>query len=275
MKRETLRHPKAYELAACLGCDRPTALGYLTLLWDYAGEVAPQGDIGKWTDGAISLACDWQGDAEHFIAALVQTRWLDRHETHRLVIHDWPDHCERWVKAKLDRAEMAFLDVYAQRAHDGRTPDALSNPIQSKPNQSEPLVRAPHRDEPDGSELPVVGSADYAFPLATSSGQTEFVLSAAKLAEYRDSYPHLDVDAELRKARQWLRDNPERRKTGQRGTLSFLTRWLNRAQNSGGGKRGGAQRNATRTDEAINRFLANGNETSNSTARQLALRQQG
>ena len=54
MKRETLRHPKTYELAAKLGCDRPTVLGYLTLLWDFCGEVAPAGDKGKCWDYAIA-----------------------------------------------------------------------------------------------------------------------------------------------------------------------------------------------------------------------------
>lgn len=227
MKRETLRHPKLYELAARLGCDRPTALGYLALLWDYTGEVAPQGNIGKWTNGAIALACDWAGDPGHFVEAMVGVGWLDLSEPHRLIIHDWPDHCEQWVKKKLDRAEQQFLAEYS-RCPDGGLPlDALSNPIQSNPNQSKP-----NGAESDGADPPVV----YAFPLASSAGHPDWVLPATKLAEYRESYPHLDVEAELRKARQWLRDNPAKRKSGSRGTQSFLTRWLNRVQDSGGGR---------------------------------------
>lgn len=267
MKRETLRHPKLYELAACLGCDRPTALGYLALLWDYTGEVAPQGDIGKWTDGAIAMACDWSGEPAHFIDALVLNRWLDRSEPHRLMIHDWPDHCEQWVKKKLDRAEQQFLAEYSPCPDGGRTLAALSNPIQSEPIQSEPNGAC----VPDSNTHP---AAAYVFPLATSAGG-DWTLPAAKLAEYRDSYPHLDVDAELRKARQWCRDNPAKRKTGSRGMVGFLTRWLNRAQDSGGRRSGGYQPHGTRTDNAINKFLSNGNETSDSGTRQPALRLEG
>ena len=113
MKRETLRHPKTYDLASRLGCSRPEALGYLTLLWDHVTEVAPRGDIGKWPDGAIAGACDYSGNAELFVEALVEAGWLERNERHRLIVHDWPDHCERWVKAKLLKLKLEFIDCYA------------------------------------------------------------------------------------------------------------------------------------------------------------------
>jgi hypothetical protein len=112
VKRETIRHPKTYDLAARLSCSRANALGYLTLLWDFTGEQAPQGDVGKWGDGAIARACDFEGDAELFVKALVDAKWVDRSDKHRLVIHDWPDHCEDWVRKKLARMKQRFLDCY-------------------------------------------------------------------------------------------------------------------------------------------------------------------
>jgi len=166
MKRETMRHPKTYDLMVRLGCSRPTALGYLTLLWDYTGEVAPQGDIGKWPDGVIAQACDWTGDAIEFVEALVEARWLDRVEDPkvRLLIHDWPEHCERFVKAKLEYAHIPFHPLYfnpappnglAKKSTDESphptqslrtvcvepeqnllTVKPLSNPIQSNPIQT-------------------------------------------------------------------------------------------------------------------------------------------
>ena len=54
MKRETMRHPKTFALMGLLGCTRPEALGYLTLLWDYTGDVAIQGDIGKWRNSMVT-----------------------------------------------------------------------------------------------------------------------------------------------------------------------------------------------------------------------------
>jgi hypothetical protein len=109
MKREALRHPKTYDLASRLDCGRPAALGYLTLLWDYTAEVAIQGDIGKWPDGSIARACEWEGDPHNFVDALIASGWVDRSERYRLVIHDWTDHCERWVKAKAAKLGVSLI----------------------------------------------------------------------------------------------------------------------------------------------------------------------
>ena len=55
-------------------------------------------------------------------------------------------------------------------------------------------------------------------------------LTAAKLAEYRETFPGFDVEAELRLARQWCIDNPGKRKTAK-GMPKFLTSWLSRKTN--------------------------------------------
>ena len=88
MKRDTLRHPKLYDLAARLDCSRAEAIGFLTLLWDMTSQVAVCGDIGKWANGAIARACEWHGDSDVFIEALIASRWLDVSAEHRLIVHD-------------------------------------------------------------------------------------------------------------------------------------------------------------------------------------------
>lgn len=81
---------------------------------------------------------------------------------------------------------------------------------------------------------------EYTFELE-GKGKKTWTLMQSKLSEYLESYPGLDVRAEIRKARQWIRDNPGRRKT-EKGMLAFLTNWLNREQNSGGRNHAGHQR---------------------------------
>jgi len=85
---------------------------------------------------------------------------------------------------------------------------------------SEPDKPAP---EPPVLEFPVVGSNSKPWPLFPS-----------KLAEYRESFPGVDVLAECRAARQWCIDNPSKRKTTN-GMAKFLAGWLTRKQNRGGG----------------------------------------
>lgn len=123
MKREALRHPKMLDLASRLGIDRARAIGIVTLLLDWTADMAPQGDVGKWPDGAIAMACEWgtasgdvSRDATAFVGALVDAGWLDRHPKARLLVHDWPDHCERWVKSKLASLGLDFHPAYADLA---------------------------------------------------------------------------------------------------------------------------------------------------------------
>ena len=59
--------------------------------------------------------------------------------------------------------------------------------------------------------------------------QSLWQLPPDKIAEYRQSFLNIDVDGELLKARQWLIDNPARRKTAK-GMPRFLSGWLGRAK---------------------------------------------
>lgn len=74
----------------------------------------------------------------------------------------------------------------------------------------------------------------YPVTASRAGGETEWGLAEAKITEWRECFPGLDVLAECRKALQWVRDNPTRRKTAK-GMLRFLGGWLERAQNRRGG----------------------------------------
>jgi hypothetical protein len=72
--------------------------------------------------------------------------------------------------------------------------------------------------------------ADFSFPLSTGK---LWDMPKRKHDEYIATYgEHLDVNRELRKARQWLMDNNARRPRSSRGIQKFLTSWLNRSTDS-------------------------------------------
>ena len=61
-------------------------------LWHFTAAYTPRGDIGKIPDVAIARACAWpESISEELIEGLVQSRWLDRSESFRLIIHDWAE----------------------------------------------------------------------------------------------------------------------------------------------------------------------------------------
>lgn len=113
MKLDALDHPKTLDFAARLDVSRPTAIGHLELLWAFTGKQSAQGNIGKWPDGAIARACDWMGPPEAFINALVDSGFLDRDPGFRLTVHDWSHHAPSWVRAKLKKVGLEFVEISA------------------------------------------------------------------------------------------------------------------------------------------------------------------
>jgi hypothetical protein len=97
---------------------------------------------------------------------------------------------------------------------------------------AEPREAGKHHEE-NKEPSPIV----LTFP-TVGKRRKEWHLCESKLTEYRESFPDLDVLAECRKALQWCRDNPTKRKTAT-GMPPFLTRWLGKAQNSCGGRSAG------------------------------------
>jgi hypothetical protein len=90
---------------------------------------------------------------------------------------------------------------------------------------------APPASEPAGSAPPGVNGATVLVYPIVGKGKKTWTLTTSKLAEYRESYPGVDVEAECRAALQWCRDNPTKRKTAG-GMAAFLARWLKKEQNN-------------------------------------------
>jgi len=93
-----------------------------------------------------------------------------------------------------------------------------------------PMETPARSQEPDSEPVlsfPVVGKPK------------EWILTAAKLEEYVETYPALDHMAEARTARQWCIDNPTKRKTAK-GMTKFLNGWMDRSQNDSKKRQGGS-----------------------------------
>jgi len=151
MKRALLSHPKTNDLASRLGCNRPAAIGYLALLFDFCAEHSPQGDIGKWVNGAIAKACEWSGDADLFIDSLVKSKWLDEHDTHRLLIHDWQTNCDNWVRAKVKNMGVEFCSLGATYV-DTKEASYVGTKVDTKEASKTALTISVGKDKGKGKE---------------------------------------------------------------------------------------------------------------------------
>ena len=114
MKHEAVGHPKMYNLAEAVSIPVYAAHGILEMLWHFTGDYAAQGDIGKISDSRIAAGVHWERSPDILIVALVDSAWLDSHETYRLIVHDWPDHAQEWIRKKLKRSHLDWLPVYGK-----------------------------------------------------------------------------------------------------------------------------------------------------------------
>lgn len=111
MKRGTFGHPKTEDLANRLGISFSWAGGIVGALWEWAAEYTPAGNVGKYSNSTLAKKAGFPVErADELVDALAEIRWLDRHEQHRFIIHDWPTHCEDSIHARLARAGQCFAD---------------------------------------------------------------------------------------------------------------------------------------------------------------------
>ena len=68
------------------------------------------------------------------------------------------------------------------------------------------------------------------------NNKTEYAVSEKMILEWAELYQAVDIRQELRKMKGWLDSNPSKKKT-KSGIKRFITNWLSRAQDSGGGSR--------------------------------------
>lgn len=111
MKRGGIGHPKTLALATALGIPKAHAVGLLEALFHATAQHKPRGDIGSWPNQAIAAACEWTGDADKFVEALIRCRWLDeREDASRLAVHDWAEHADDSTHAAVARRRERFVD---------------------------------------------------------------------------------------------------------------------------------------------------------------------
>lgn len=206
MKLNTIDHPKTLDLCDRLGVSLAQALGHLTLLWAFTARKSPRGDVGKWTDGAIARACDWQQDSAAFVNALVESGYLDRDDEHRLLVHDWPDHAERWVKASLKNLNQTFIVRTTE-------PTTVATTEATKDDTPCPALSCP--------DQPKAGTRKRALPPDFVPNETHEKLAAQK---------GVNLDAEL----EQFRDYHTAKGSTMKDWDAALRTWLRNAKKFGG-----------------------------------------
>lgn len=165
MIHTTISLIKFKRLQRRLGMKLYEIVGILESLWMTTSLNAPQGDIGKLSNEDIAAALEYPGNEDELISALVETGWLDKDETYRLLVHDWANHAPNFIKGALARRGENFatpgiqpqgcnpkdatLEVQPQGSH----PLNLTKPNLTKPNLTKPKLERASEGQagPDGA----------------------------------------------------------------------------------------------------------------------------
>lgn len=138
MKRGCPDHPKTIAFARTLGVPRYAAVGLLEMLWHWTAKYAPRGDVGRFSDGQLAEAVSWTDDPAKLVSALVETRWLDAHNKHRLIIHDWQHHADDTTRKYLSRHGLSFIDSVRTKSRQSR--DKVGHISEGSPDSVAPAV---------------------------------------------------------------------------------------------------------------------------------------
>lgn len=113
-------HRRTRRVKSILGIDTPTAVGHMCLLWLWALDNAGNGSIGGMLNQEIADVCEYRGDADAFVEALVEAGYLIRTEND-LLLHDWDDYAGRL----MDRREKNRIrqQNYRERHRGNPAPD--------------------------------------------------------------------------------------------------------------------------------------------------------
>ncbi len=85
-----------------MGWTLPHTIGNLHLLWWWALEYAPTGDLTRLEPEQITYDLDLGGSTpEQFIETMVEAGFLDKSEDGVLRIHDWPEYTARSLRPKF------------------------------------------------------------------------------------------------------------------------------------------------------------------------------
>lgn len=161
MKAGTTEHVKFKRLKRKLQLTHWQTIGLLEAIWQFTARSHFRGDIGKSENIDIAESIDWHGDEDELVDALVDTGWIDRHEKHRLVVHDWEHHCPKYVLGNIKKHGSLEDHPIGDSLGDSLEEDPFQEapkPSQAKPSQAKPNQEGGGSPEEDGGNSDCLGS---------------------------------------------------------------------------------------------------------------------
>ncbi len=105
--------------------------------------------------------------------------------------------------------------------------------IQLAPDCPEILRKLIYKDDTKPAEKELPKPDEPVFISIILNDKSYFDIPVSKVEKWKEIYPAVDVEQELREMSDWAESNPTRRKT-KKGILTFIRNWLSKEQDKGG-----------------------------------------
>jgi hypothetical protein len=149
-------HPKTRRAAKLLGVSIPAVIGHLHILWHWALDYAPDGDLSGLTSDEIADGAMWDGGAQEFVDALTNcgigdhAGFIDATDD-GLCLHDWYDYAGKLVErrkedaARKREARKTSSDTpdEEEKTSGGRPVDGRKDGVRTVPNRTVPNRTTP------------------------------------------------------------------------------------------------------------------------------------
>jgi len=132
---ELAQHPKTRKLARLLGVSIPTALGHLHLLWHFALNYAPDGNLARFDNDELADGCMWEGDSDLLVRSLWAAGWTEVPEAEGgPILHQWEEYGGKVLKQKESNAERQQQYRERQKTSPRPSRNTRVTPTKNAPN---------------------------------------------------------------------------------------------------------------------------------------------
>lgn len=147
-------HRKLKKLKRLLKIKTPQAVGHVVMLWLWAIDNTPDGDLSQLDPEDIADACEWPKDAELFLDAMKTAGLIDDD----LHLHDWKEYTGELMESRERKKEQARERKRRQRERDrqrreqkkqgdnsvSHEPVTRDNSVSHAPNSTVPYSTVPY-----------------------------------------------------------------------------------------------------------------------------------
>ena len=146
-------------------------------LWIATAMTHPSGVLQGMDEIDIALEAGWEGDPQHFVAALMECGFLEKSDTGAYALHDWSDHQGYVIHAERRKAnarnaaaarwdarqEKAMQGACGQQA-DGNSPSPLPSPVPEPSPEPVPVPVLSSQPAPAAGNAEQGKTPQFIFP---------------------------------------------------------------------------------------------------------------